>query len=155
MQKQLDMNVLIKHFFDSAEKYIQKMRGLYTDKVDLAQFDKEMLKFVELRKVAESLPNITNWNDRYRMSQKLSSIFCEPMLFMKPNSRDNSTYFAFVDLVRALADYYQTSAGVNDKFLASYKKWCYKISDNRLKDFIYPFVSASYIAKRSQKDISK
>ncbi|MFQ6777946.1 MAG: hypothetical protein ACLRFI_01445 [Alphaproteobacteria bacterium] len=152
MQKQLDMEILIKKCFDSAEKYIQKMRTLYVDKMDLVLFDREMPKFAELRKVAESLPNTTNWNDRYMMVQKLKGMYVDAGLFMKPNSPDNSTYIAFSRLIYGLAGYYEVRSDKSrEEFLERYKSWCYKISSNRLKDFIYPLVPASYIVERVQK----
>lgn len=156
MEKQLNMEILIKKIFDSAEKHTQKMRVLYTDKADLVLFDKEVSDFLALRKIAESLPGIKDWNARYDTAQKLQGISIPFMPFMKPNSQDNSIYIAFRQMVHALSEYYKSSNDFNEKnFLMCYKRWCYKMSNNRFKDFIYPFMSASYLAERAQKDVSK
>lgn len=154
MQKQLNMKPLIKSFFDSADGYIQKMRGLYVDEMDLDLFNREMPKFYELRRVAESIPDTTEWDDRYKKIDELIKMSVRAGLFMKPNSYDNSTYRAFFDFIRCLADYYGRRIG-DKKILAAYKNWCYNISNNRLKDFIYPFVPVSFFAKRAQEGRSK
>lgn len=157
MEKQLDMAKVIEKFFNSAAQYIEKMRALYVDKADLESFDRGISNFSELRKVAESLPNITDWNTRYGVAQKLSGMHVDAMLFMKPDSRDNSTYIAFRDFLYALSNYYQLGGvgTLREQFLAAYKVWCYKMSSNPLKDFIYPLVPASYFAKQAQKGTSR
>lgn len=149
------MKLIVKNFFDSVYSYTGKMSALYVDEMAKAQLARAIASLHEIQQQIEQIQSSTDSQERYRLASELyvaGDVRAE--VFMKPGSQNNSIYWAFVEVIREIANFYKTYSpffqndAALDKALA---KWYYHMSNSLFKDFVYAIYPGHYAKKAMEK----
>lgn len=148
----------IKAFFASVYRYAYKNSKLYTKVSDLQAIDTqgEVVKAQE-KQIMEMVATRKKGFDAYTLNKMAYNITTMEFpgayqMFMKPKNIDNSALVAYRDVIRGITDYlyYNQEPEV---FLRPLKKWNYVISDNQMKDLIYPFLPLKHFVVKEDQHV--
>lgn len=146
----------IKAFFASVYRYASENSKLYTKVSDLQAIDTqgEVVKAQE-KQIMEMVATRKKGFDAYTLNKMAYNITTMEFpgayqMFMKPKNIDNSALVAYRDVIRGITDYlyYNQEPEV---FLRPLKKWNYVISDNQMKDLIYPFLPLKHFVVKDEQ----
>lgn len=148
----------IKAFFASVYRYASENSKLYTKVSDLQAIDTqgEVVKAQE-KQIMEMVATRKKGFDAYTLNKMAYNITTMEFpgayqMFMKPKNIDNSALVAYRDVIRGITDYlyYNQEPEV---FLRPLKKWNYVISDNQMKDLIYPFLPLKHFVVKEDQHV--
>lgn len=150
----------IKAFFASVYyRYIPKNSKLYTEVKDLQAIDAqaEVIKQQE-EQIMAMLETRKKGFDAHTLNKMAYDITTmefpgEYQAFLKPkNNSDNSALVAYRDVIRGITDYLYYNQNP-EVFLRPLKKWNYVISDNQMKDLIYPFLPLKHFVVKDVQHV--
>lgn len=166
---QVNMNALIKGFFNSVRKYTSEIMAMYEDPIQKEELQKE---YNGILAIENALIKIANTKADERYGAEFKELVSEVMynghskfgigsgrIFVNPRLKENSetkweAHNAFFHVLTAFGNYYSSgSVFGNDPepVLKALKSWRYKTSKNIMKDFVFPFLTLSRVAKGYSK----
>lgn len=168
---QVDMNALIKEFFDSVRKYARsKVIAKYKDPVAIEELQEEYEGINAIEKAINKLAN-TKANERKseEFKQLVVDIMYKPYkfgvernIFVDPDleSEDEKyvVFYAFDTVVQKIGDYYSSGKVFgNDprEFLEALRKWKCARTRSVIKDVFYTMLPLSYFARVKNKEVQK
>lgn len=146
----------IKAFFASVYRYASENSKLYSKVSDLQAIDAqgEVVKAQE-KQIMGMVATRKKGVDAYTLNKMAYNITTTEFpgayqMFMKPKNIDNSALVAYRDVICGITEYlyYNQEPEV---FLRPLKKWNYVISDNQMKDLIYPFLPLKHFVVKDEQ----
>ena len=129
MQKTIDVQV--KQFFDSVYAYVNKMSMTYSEKQDKESFARGIKMIQHIERQLKDLYATKNKAQKCDLVVSIMSTGINPYLFMQAGSNDNRMYWAFMAVLRGIAEHYR-----DDYFEMTFDlknslyKWYYLSSTN-------------------------